>query len=253
MIKLVTCTWGYSTDFPITGTMLYRSFTKCNPAENFVHFHYNRGAYYLEEQDYVGRMGTQAEYILFKIKCLKESIESLETDHLVFADATDVFCTDSIDHLPKVFDLEKYVVFSGERNDWPKQNMIAHWENYPGYRPYDLQHRTFLNSGIQLAKKEKYLELLTSCLEKFCTGNTTGHGGDQGVFTWHYNTQEEPKIILDHAKIFAWSTYDSNIEEFHKSGNKIICNHYGTAPTFIHDNGTNYGGQKFVSRFGLEA
>jgi hypothetical protein len=78
MIKLVTCTWGYSTDFPITNSMLYRSYVKHNTAEHFAHFHYNRGAFYLEEQDFVGRMGTQAEYILFKIKLLKDSIESLD-------------------------------------------------------------------------------------------------------------------------------------------------------------------------------
>jgi hypothetical protein len=232
--------------------MLYRSYVKHNTAEHFAHFHYNRGAFYLEEQDFVGRMGTQAEYILFKIKLLKDSIESLETDYLVFADATDVYCTGIIDHLPSVFDLDKYVVFSAERNDWPKQNMIAHWEGYPGYSQNDLMNRTFLNSGVQLAKKEKYLELLNSCLDKFCLGNTTGHGGDQGVYTWHYNTQEEPKILLDYAKIFAWSTYDSNVDDFHKSGNRIICNKFGTAPLFIHDNGTNYGGQRFVQKFGLE-
>ena len=253
MIKLVTCTWGHSNSFPIESTMLYQSFVNRNPVENFVHFHYNRGAYYAEEQKYLARMGTQAEYILFKIELLKSSVENLETDYLVFADATDVFCTDNIDHLPKLFDLEKYIVFSAERNDWPKQNMITHWENYVGYRNDDLANRTFLNSGVQLAKKEKYLELLNSCLGRFCVHNVTGHGGDQGVYTWHYNTQEEPKIILDYAKVFAWSTYDSNIEEFHKSGNKVFCNKYGTAPLFIHDNGTNYGGQKFVARFGLES
>jgi len=253
MIKLVTCTWGYSDTFPIQGTVLYRSFIRNNPEENFVHFHYNRGAYYAEEQQYLTRMGTQAEYILFKIELLKKSVEELETDYLVFADATDVFCTDNIEHLPKVFDLEKHIVFSGERNDWPKQNMISHWENYPGYKQHDLANRTFLNSGVQLAKKEKYLELLNSCLEKFCVHNITGHGGDQGVYTWHYNTQEEPKIILDYSKSFAWSTYDSNIEEFYKTGNKVACKNFGTTPVFIHDNGTNYGGQRFASRFGLES
>ena len=252
MIKLVTCTWGFCNSFPIQDTMLYRSFVKNNSPENFVHFHYSRGAYYLEEQDYTGRMGSQAEYILFKIKLLKESIENLETDYLVFADATDVYCTDNIDHLPKLFNLENYIVFSAERNDWPKQNMIAHWENYPGYNQHDLANRTFLNSGVQLAKKSKYLELLQSCLDKYCSQSVTGYGGDQGVYTMHYNTKSEPKIILDYAKIFAWSTYDSNIAEFHKSQNKVVCNNYGTQPIFLHDNGTNYGGQKFIAKFGLE-
>jgi hypothetical protein len=253
MIKLVTCTWGYTPSYPIEQSMLYKSYTKHNPPENFAHFHYNRGAFYAEEQAYLQRMGTQAEYIMFKIELLKKSVEELETDYLVFADATDVFCTGNISHLPNLFDLEKYVVFSAERNDWPKQNMISHWENYAGYKQHDRENRYFLNSGVQLAKKEKYIQLLRSCLERFCVHNVKGHGGDQGVFTWHYNTQEEPKIILDYAKVFAWSTYDSNQVDYHESNKRLVCNQYGTCPLFIHDNGTNYGGQRFVQKFNLDS
>jgi hypothetical protein len=253
MIKLVTCTWGHSNSFPIESTMLYQSFVNRNPVENFVHFHYNRGAYYLEEQQYLQRMGVQAEYIMFKIELLRKSVAELETDYLIFADATDVFCTDSIEHLPKIFDLDKNIYFSAERNDWPKANMITHWENYINYGPEDRANRTFLNSGVQLAKKEKYLELLDSCLARFCVHNVTGHGGDQGVFAWHYNMVPEPRIMLDYSMAFAWSTYDSNPDEFYGKNNKVYCAKTGISPVFIHDNGTNYGGQKFVSRFGLQA
>lgn len=251
MIKLITSTWGNGSSYNVENTVTYRTFAKYNNPENFVAFHFNRGNYYLEEVDYGSRMGVQAEYILYKIDLLREKVRDLETDYIIFCDANDVTCCGQIEKCIDLFDLDNKIVFSAERNDWPKPDKVAGWENYRNYNEWDRHNRMYLNSGVQLAKKSKYLELLDSCMENFVQHNYQGAGGDQGAFTWHYNMIEEPKIQLDYANIFALSTYDSNIDDYCKNGDRIYSKKYGTSPYFIHDNGTNYGGQKFAARFGL--
>ena len=81
--------------------------------------------------------------------------------------------------------------------------------------------------------------------------NLQEHGGDQGIFTWHYNMNNNPRIQLDYANLLSLSTYDSNIEDYYKLGNRIYSKKYGTSPLFVHDSGSNYGGQKFAEKFNL--
>jgi hypothetical protein len=251
MYKLITSTWGNTPNYSIENTITYRSFSKYNNPENFVTFYFNRGAYHVEEHEYNSRMGTQAEYILYKIDLLREKIRELDTEYLIFCDANDVYCTGTVDHLFSLFDLDNYVVFSSERNDWPKDHMNAHWENYKNYSQYDRTNRMFLNSGVQLAKKSRYLEMLDNCMEKCVSLNLTGAGGDQGIYTYYYNMIDEPRIILDYANLCALSTYDSNINDYYEKNGKIYSKKYGTSPVFIHDSGMNYGGQKFGMKFNL--
>jgi hypothetical protein len=251
MIKVITATWGHTHDYHIENTVTYRSFVKYNNPDNFVNFHFGRGVYHAEEIDYGTRLGIQAEFILYKIDLLRQKVRELETDYIIFCDANDVTCCGPIESVLGIFDLDNRVVFSAEKNDWPKEDKITHWENYRNYHPWDRQNRMFLNSGVQLAKKDKYLQLLDSCIDNFASKNIQGHGGDQGVFVWHYNMIEEPKIQLDYANVFALSTYDSCIDDYYRQGDRIYSRKFGTSPLFIHDNGTNYGGQKFATRFGL--
>jgi hypothetical protein len=251
MIKVITSTWGHTPQYNIENTITYRSFIKYNNPENFVNFYFGRGIYHAEEIDYGTRLGVQAEYILYKIDLLREKVEQLDTDYIIFCDANDVCCCGPIEKALDLFDLDNLIVFSAERNDWPKADKIAHWENYRNYHPWDRQNRMFLNSGVQLAKKSKYLELLNSCMENFVKHNIQGHGGDQGVFAWHYNMIDEPKIKLDYANIFALSTYDSTIDDYYRVEDKIYSKKFGTSPLFLNDNGSGYGGQRFAQRFML--
>jgi len=251
MIKVITATWSHTPSYNIEHTVTHRTYCKYNDPANFVNFHFGRGIYQQEETDYGTRLGKQAEFILYKIDLLREKVAQLDTDYIIFCDANDVTCTGKVDNLPEMFDLDNRIVFSAERNDWPKQHMIAHWPEYRGYSPWDRVNMMYLNSGVQLAKKEKYLELLDSCMEKFVSKNIQGHGGDQGVFVWHYNMCDTPKITLDYANVFALSTYDSCAEDYYCQNNKIYSKKFGTSPVFIHDNGTNYGGQRFAQRFGI--
>ena len=252
MIKLITTSWGHHDSNAYQHSILYKSFTKYNDPANFINLHFNRGKYQEEEHDYGSRLGQMSEYILYKICLTAQEVEKIETDYIIFCDYNDVFCTGNVDFLPKVFDLENKVIFSAERNDWPKQDKKITWPNYTDYKDFDLLNRFFLNSGVQLAKKENYIKLLQNSLEPFNCENIQGHGGDQGVFTYHYNCKKNPEIVLDYAHIFAWSTYDSNYDDYYVQDNRIYNRNFGTCPLFIHDNGSNYGGKKFVRHFDLQ-
>lgn len=251
MIKLISTSWGHHAANHYEHTNLYRTFVKHNSPENFVNIHFNRGSHQDLEHEYGSRLGQMSEYILYKVALTKNEVEKLDTDYVIFCDFNDVFCTGNVDHLPHVFDLKNKVVFSGERNDWPKADKKITWPDYCDYRGFDSQNRYFLNSGVQLASKENYIKLLENALDPFLCHNIQGHGGDQGVFTYHYNCKRDPEIVLDYAHVFAWSTYDSNYDDYYVSDNRIYTKQYGTAPLFIHDNGSNYGGKKFVQHFGL--
>jgi hypothetical protein len=251
MIKIISTTWGHHDSNAYQGSMLYRSFVKHNNPDNFINIHFNRGSFHSEEHDYGSRLGQMSEYILYKIHLTKQEVEKIDTEFIIFCDYNDVFCTGNVEHLPSIFDLDNNVIFSAERNDWPKADKKSVWPDYCDYAGFDLHNRFFLNSGVQLASKENYLRLLENCLEPFNCHNIQGHGGDQGVFTYHYNCHREPRIVLDYAHVFAWSTYDSNYEDYYVKDNKIYNKLFGTAPLFIHDNGSNYGGKKFRSHFNL--
>ena len=252
MFKLITATWGHSEQYHLHSTTLYRTFTKYNGSKDIVNFHFNRGHFNELEHKYHETFGTQSEFILYKIDLLREKVKSLDTKYVIFCDANDVTVTTTIDNnLFDLFDLDNKVVFSGERNDWPKDHMVAHWPNYKGYNEWDRANRMFLNSGVQLAKKEVYLALLDSCVQEVWENKLTGYGGDQGVFTWHYNMNNCPAIQLDTACNFALSTYDSDITQYYCYKDRVINSKTGTKPIFIHDNGSNYGGKMFAKNFGL--
>lgn len=252
MIKLITTTWGHHDCNAYQHTPLYRSYIKHNDPENFVNIHFNRGNFYAEEAQYASELGQMSEYILYKVCMTAQEVAKLETDYVIFCDFNDVFCTGNVDFLPSLFDLKNKVVFSAERNDWPKQDKKIGWPEYTDYLHFDSYNRFFLNSGVQLASKENYIQLLTNSLEPFLQHKIQGHGGDQGVFTYHYNCKREPQIVLDYAHVFAWSTYDSNYDDYYVENNRIYNKTFGTCPLFIHDNGTNYGGKRFVQHFNLQ-
>lgn len=251
MIKIITSTWAHAPSYNIEHTILYRSVAKYNNPNIIENFHWDRGCNHDKENEYGSRLGKQAEYILYKVDLLRDKVHALETDYIIFCDANDVTCTGPVDSIVNYFDLDKKIIFSAERNDWPKADMRSVWENYPDYKPWDRENRMFLNSGVMLAKKEKFVELLNACMTNFVEKNIQGHGGDQGVFTHHYNTCNDPEINLDYANILALSTYDSNVNDYYLHNNRIWSKKFGTAPLFVHDSGTNYGGQMFARKFGL--
>jgi hypothetical protein len=252
MFKVISATWNHSPSYNIHNTTLYKTFCRYNPSKDIVNIHFDRGHFNEIEHKYHSTLGTQGEFILYKVDLLRQKVAELDTDYIIFCDANDVTVTNTIsNNLFDLFDLDNRVIFSGERNDWPKDYMTQEWPNYKGYNEWDKANRMFLNSGVQLAKKTKYLELLDACVEEVWQNKLQGYGGDQGVFTWHYNMNNCPAIQIDTACNFAISTYDSDINQYYRQKDKIISSKHGTAPLFIHDNGTNYGGKQFARNFNL--
>jgi hypothetical protein len=120
-ISLVTVTWSNETDFDITKTALHQSFKKFNPESQFFHFHFNRGHFWREEIEFGKMFGKESEYLLYKIKMLLSKVKDIETQYIIFSDANDVTCLGSTAVLPELYDLENYIIFGCEKNQWPKK------------------------------------------------------------------------------------------------------------------------------------
>ena len=64
------------------------------------------------------------------------------------------------------------------------------WPEYKDYNIYDTSERKYLNSGMILSKKDKYVEMLDIMTEKLMFGKEIKtFNNDQGVFTYYYNTE----------------------------------------------------------------
>jgi FkbM family methyltransferase len=251
-MKLLTITWSYEPYFQIEKTNLYKSFKKYNPQVELVHVHFNRGDYRKIEQEYVSKFSTQGEYILYKVVLLRDIIKNLDTDYVIFCDANDVVCLSPIDGLLNFYDLDNNVIIGHEKNQWPMPQRKSEWQGYKDYSGYDSLNSTYLNSGVILSKKDKYIELLNKLIDNVLINDIKTFGGDQGVFTYYYNTFND-LIKLDYAGVLVVNTYLRNVNEYYLNGSSLVSNSTGVKPYFLHDNGWEYGSPRYRTHFNIES
>lgn len=234
MVKLITVTWSFEDSYNLENTFLYKSFIKKNNLKNLVHIHYNRNNYIELERDFQNKYSTQSEYILYKLYLTLDKIKDIEADHLIFCDANDVVCLGDINSI--VFN--NGVLFSSEANQYPSS--LGDF----GGLDYSLEEQTkkeYLNSGLFIADKISYIELLENVINKILPTNIKSFCGDQGVFTYHYLSNQNPKIELD-------KSFNLFISTFSRDHNDFINFNF---PMFIHDNGWDWGSPRFIEKFNL--
>lgn len=252
MFTVVATTWSWDPTFTLQNTWLHKSFTHYNPHHKILNIHYNRNQYRQLETDFITNLGSESECILYKMFLQRQNLALIDTEYVIVCDANDVYCTGKVDFLHDFYDLDDYIIFGHEKNDWPKIDIRSQWPNYQDYTPHDIAHRNFLNGGCFVTSTENYRKLLDNIVVnylplKFHTKN------DQGIFVYHMNTHQKPEIKLDYSGILVLNTYDRNIDEFYMKNGKVYYKKDNKAPIFIHDNGTPWGGQQFVNRFGLSS
>jgi len=235
MVKLITATWSFEKQFNISTTPLYKSFIKHNDKNKLFHIHFDRNNYKQLELEFTNRFDTQSEYILYKIFLLKDIIKTINSDYIIFCDANDVVCLGNIDDVIKTDD---YALMSAEANEWPSSR-----GDFGGleYTAVELKNKQFLNSGLLLANKQIYFDLLNSMIDNILPTNIKSFGGDQGVFTYHYLAKNTPAIVLDKQNMLFLSTFSRHAEDFQNY----------KFPMFVHDNGWNWGSPRFIEKFEL--
>lgn len=235
MVKLITVTWSFDKNFPIENSFLYRTFTKHNTLENFVHVHYDRNEYTSLEQEFSERFGYQYEYILYKIYLTRKIIESIESDVIIFADANDVVCRGNIQ---TILPPDNYILFSAEANQWPSSR--GDWGGLD-YSYEARQKSEYLNAGVFVTTKQMYIQLLDTVITQIFPTNLKSFGGDQGIFTYHYLSNFTPSIQLDTEFSTVISTFSRSYESFIDK----------QLPMFVHDNGWGHGSPRFIQKFNL--
>lgn len=246
MLTLITTSWNNNPNNSPTNSPLVRSWSHFNPKLPVIHQHYYRPDYSLQEKRYGELFGSQGEFLLYKISLMRDTLALVDTDYVVFCDYNDVFCVGEVESSLSLFDLDSVVVFSSERNMWPKPVLQHH-----NYQPFYQHNRYFLNSGVVLAKTDRYKSLLAEVQKSWIDAERQIMGGDQGAYVSHFNTTNEPPILLDHSAKFSLSTYDSDPNDYYAKDGRLVCKRTHNKPVLIHDNGTNYGGQRFMERFKL--
>jgi FkbM family methyltransferase len=252
-IKLVTVTWNNLDNFDIEKTSLYQSFKKFNPTIPIEHFHFNRGHYHKKEQEFSVKYGVESEYLLYKIELLLEKLKTINSDYVIFSDASDVTCMRSVDYLLEMFDLNNYIIAGCEKNMWPPQDRKNTWENYIDYDEYHKTSRIFLNSGLILSRTDNFIKMLSVMLQNIFTTGIKSFSNDQGVYTYYYTMNFTPTIKLDISNIFALNTFSRSVDEFYKNEqHKLVSRNTGIIPCFVHDNGWNHGSPKYHNHFELK-
>ena len=259
-ISLGIVTFSHNdTNQDVMNSPLCKSFKKYNPDKEIYHYHFNRGKHHELEFEQWKKFGkglehqiqSQTEFITYRIDLWRECLKNMDSDYIITCDTNDVVCLGKVDYLIKIFDLDNYVIFGHEKNTWPTQEIKSTWKNYQDYRGFDLEERKFLNAGMILAKKEKYIELLDSVMDKVLSNEFNTVGGDQGAFTFYYNSNFEPKIKLDYNNVFGLNTFTRSHNEYFLESGRLISKKHGTSPLFIHDNGWNHGSPKYHDYFNL--
>jgi len=251
--KLVTITWSQEPTYDITRELLYKSFKLNNPDIEIIHHHFNINDYNDLLKTFNERFAVQSDYIFFKIYLLHDLIKKIDSKYIIFCDTTDVTCTSNVQHLSEIFDLENYVIIGQEKNDFPKDFERNTWVNYTDYSGYDLENKTFLNSGVIVSKKENYLNLLEKLIDNVLPLDLKHFRGDQGVYTYYYNTfnKQDNLIRLDYSSLLVVNTYLRLGDDYLSLGNKISSKFNAIKPIFIHDNGYHYGSPKYKEHFKL--
>ncbi len=251
-IKGVTITWGDTDFYKFKESRLYKSFTRFNPNTELINYHFNRNHYVEQEREYREKFGAESEYLLYKIKFLLDKLKDLDADYIIFCDASDVVCMKPVDFLPHMFDLNKFIIVGHEKNVWPMKERKDLWPNYTDYSEQDVKNNTYLNSGMVLAKRTLFIEMLQNMVDNVFTTGITTFNNDQGVYTYYYTMNLEPKIKLDSSNIFALNTYKRSVDEFYlNEESKLVSKETGVVPCFLHDNGWNHGSPKYYAHFEL--
>jgi len=245
-MKVLLITWSYDDNYPVLDSLIYKSLNKLNLTDRIVHIHYNRNNYNDLESIFRDRFQTQYEYILYKIFLLRDKISKINFDKFIYCDTNDVVCVKSFDELETIDE----TIFSNEIHRYP--NNTNNWFPINDYSLNDLSSYNFLNSGVFVSNKKDYLLLLEELINNVIILDYKNFGGDQGVFTYHYINNLNPKIKLDNDCRFFLSTYLRDKNDFELTDKKTIKHKYKlTEPFFIHDNGLNYGSPKFIEFFNL--
>lgn len=250
-MKLITVTWNHYNTFDIQNTFLYKSFKKHNSDKDFVHIHFNRNEYSQLETEFSHRFGPESEFILYKIFLLLPKLKDIDTDYIIFCDANDVTCLRPINGLIEAYDLDNFIIIGHEKNMWPPLDRQKSWSNYTGYNDFENQNRLFLNSGMILSKKTKYVEMLENMIKYVFPSKIKNFSNDQGVFTYYYNMKIKPEIKLDYSNLFVVNTFSRNVEEFYLNKSQLVELKTGIKPYFLHDNGWNHGSPKYHNHFEL--
>lgn len=251
-IKVITVTWSHNNSFEIENTTLYKSFKKFNPNKELFHHHFNRGLYRKEESEFSSIYGRESEYLLYKIFLWREIVRKVDCEYIIFCDANDVVCLSEVDELIFRYDLENNIIIGHEKNQWPTIDAKNTWPDYTDYNEHDVKERKFLNSGMILAKKNKYVEMLDSMVENVMSKDIKTFNNDQGVFTYYYNTGVNPKIVLDYSGEFVVNTFSRSYDEYELINGRLVSKTNNTSPIFVHDNGWNHGSPKFVNHYELK-
>lgn len=258
-MKLITVTWNNSDDCDVHNHLLVRSFKHFNSESEIIKIHFNRNNYADLESEYSLKYGYQYEFLLYRIVLLKDKLKDIDCDNFIMCDTNDVICTRNINTLTNIFDLDNYVIFGMEKNQWPTPSSKSNWKGYTDYYGFNKINSYFLNAGCVFTKKENYIKLLDKSIEFIKTNeNVLGSthsipfGGDQGVFTWLFNMDHDSKIKLDYSSIFALNTYNRSHSEYYLHNNRLYSKLDTITPCFIHDNGYHYGSPKYYEYFNLE-
>tara|TARA_R110002012_G_scaffold317910_1_gene535213 strand:- start:4104 stop:4904 length:801 start_codon:yes stop_codon:yes gene_type:complete len=244
----------------VMNSSLCKSFKKFNPKKEIFHHHFNRGKnHQLESQQWEmfgkgieHQVQSQTEFITYRIDLWREKLKNMDTDYIISCDTNDVVCLGPVDRLVDMFDLDNNIIFSHEKNTWPTHQMKSTWKNYQDYRGFDLEEKKFLNAGMILAKKDKYIELLNSVMDNVLSMELDTMGNDQGAFTYYYNSNFNPQIKLDYTNKFGLNTFNRGHNEYFLENNKLVSKKHGTTPLFIHDNGWDHGSPRYSNHFKLK-
>jgi len=264
--SLIVATWSSQDTVDISQSILMRSFKRYNSLDQVIHIHFNRNNYSSLEHEFAKKYGYQFEFILYRIFLFRDALKKILLEkrlkRVVFCDTSDVVCQGSIEDIPDSFDLDSYILFGAEKNQWPGLEAKKKWVGYRDYSPFDLSNRYFVNAGVSFSKLSMFVDFLDQCVYNVLPNfphslNTMAYGGDQGVYTYYYNNLNcigtNPKIKLDYGNILALNTFSTNLEDYYFYNQKVYSVHTGIAPVFVHDNGCKYhGSPKLTQEFNLE-
>lgn len=232
-MKLLSITWSYQDSIDLSNCFLYKSFIKHNDSNNFINIHFNRKNFIELEKEFQERYGYQYEFLLYRIFLAMDKINNLEDGYYIISDTSDVVCLGNINEIIPPTE----IMFSSEAHRYPWN--CPDWKF--DYSDIEKQNRNFLNGGLSIGKRDWYVNLFKSIINNIFPLNFKTFGGDQGVFTYHYLSNNEPKIFLDKHNNLFLSTYCRSEREY--VGKKL--------PMFVHDNGWNCGSPRFIEKFNL--
>jgi FkbM family methyltransferase len=261
---LIVVTWNHSDTLDISKSMMVQSFLKYNSKDRLHQIHFDRRQYSQLECEFSQKFGYQYEFLLYRIFLLENALMALhkekQFDQIVFCDSGDVTCQNSLDSIKNDINLNEYVVFGSEKNQWPNRDTKNNWPGYKDYNSFDFENRFFVNGGVILTKPEAFCKLLSNCIEKVFpqiphSTHLVCYAGDQGAFTFFYNNLNDSsdiKIKLDYPNFLAINTFATSVNDYYLENSKVHSKSTNNAPCFIHDNGWDHGCPRLNHAFELK-